>query len=207
MEARDLVSASSAPWSCGMHIVQRLQPVLRVGVDGQVTGFGGSNIRVRCVLKHIHEHCCLAEALYRAFIRERWALASLTRFHADGLVHLDPSPRVNRVDPVIGWMVVCRASACSKTFAGEVRILLQKGGKLRGERRALQRNLADVMAPSRSIAQQGNRPRTGVPRQVSSYLCVQSMSRYTPTSAGASRCPPRHELEVIDGPATPAWSA
>ncbi|KAH9077816.1 hypothetical protein EDB83DRAFT_2636362 [Lactarius deliciosus] len=85
----------------------------------------------------------------------------------------------------------------SKALASEVRILLQEVGKLRDERRALQHEIAELMAVKAKHSAGGEYSPDWRPK----YLPEELM----PPAPGPPPPPPAEEPLALDGPARPAW--
>ncbi|KAI0258583.1 hypothetical protein BC834DRAFT_64579 [Gloeopeniophorella convolvens] len=85
----------------------------------------------------------------------------------------------------------------SKALASEVRILLQEVGKLRDERRALQHEIAELMAVKAKHSAGGEYSPDWRPK----YLPEELM----PPAPASPPPPPPEEPPALDGPARPAW--
>ncbi|KAI0251892.1 hypothetical protein BJV78DRAFT_396443 [Lactifluus subvellereus] len=85
----------------------------------------------------------------------------------------------------------------SKALASEVRILLQEVGKLRDERRALQHEIAELMAVKAKHSAGGEYSPDWRPK----YLPEELM----PPPPGPPPPPPVEETPAPEGPARPAW--
>ncbi|KAI9429059.1 hypothetical protein H4582DRAFT_1029319 [Lactarius indigo] len=86
----------------------------------------------------------------------------------------------------------------SKALASEVRILLQEVGKLRDERRALQHEIAELMAVKAKHSAGGEYSPDWRPK----YLPEELMP---PTPGPPPPPPPAEEAPAPDGPTRPAW--